>query len=328
MKKAISFLLALSLTLALMSNTYAYAFDFPETNDLTYATYSDICRGEQDFKGMTIRCFYQRFDNGYTLVSDADDLQPTGKNKRALPTYFSCGIYAPAIAVSAITNNIILPNEIIRNAVKMKDIYVIGGGWNTSQPEIAKRISKYLKDNYKYRLVYKEIKPKEADKYLSEGYFTVVLVNKKTDFTNWRHWMCLIDYDKDNNTVVVVNSNNPTQFMQPYDWNYVKKNTLVKISKDKVSNSVAYRWKFNDKAEKTDIKKIKFLNDTRVYEHLYGNKRIKKAGYFTTISKNKKYKVVGKKGEYYKIKAKNVKRYYFVHESKVKILKTKKKGDL
>ena len=59
-----------------------------------------------------------------------------------------------------------------------------------------------------------------------------------------------------------------------------------------------------------------YVNFT-TYEHIYGKNNSKHAGYFATISKGKKYKVVGEKGGYYKIKAKTVDRYYFIQKEAV-----------
>ena len=299
-------------------NFKAYAFDFPVDNDLTDATFNDICRGKAEYEDMTIYCYYQRFDNGYTRVSDAGGIKPTAKNRRALATRFSCGVYAPCIAASAITGKKILPQKVISKSLKRKDIHNIGGGYNTVEAVVAKRLRSYLRKHYNYELSYKVIDPKKADKYLDKGFFTVILVNKTSEFTHWRHWMVLISHNPEDGTVVVANSNNPDQFMKSYKWKYVKSHTLKRISKQQEALSVAYRWKFDDTAEKTEIKKVELIEDTKVYEHIYGKNNSKHAGYFATISKGKKYKVVGVKDDYYKIKAKTVDRYYFIQKDAVK----------
>ncbi len=320
MKKTIKRVTAfiMSFVIILSANSLcAYAFTFPE-KDLSDASFEDMCLHKGTYKGMNIYGYYQKYDDGYIRVSNGKEGKVTPKNRKGIPHKSSCGVYAPCIAASAITGQKILPNIVIGTKLKRSDVHNVGVRYNTVEEVVAKRLRSYLREYYNYELSYKVIAPEKAVDYLDRGYFTVVLMHADSRFTNWRHWMLLLGHDKETDGILVANTNRIHQFMKYYDWNTEIKRYLRKtVFKGQVANGVAYRWKFDDTAEKTEVKKVELLEDTKVYEHIYGKNNSKHAGYFATISKGKKYKVVGVKGDYYKIKAKTVDRYYFIQKNAV-----------
>ena len=204
---------------------------------------------------------------------------------------YSCGPHSLACALSALNGDVIFPETLMKKMSRSAPNSRGTGSWVSG---VAQSTKGYVSERYRLNYEYKVISPYESSKYLKDGYMVILGVENRDSlylFTNWSHYILLVDYDSFGN-VMTANSNLKTELLEAFSYSRIRRN--IRNQQFYYDKTLAIKYEYDDSYnEFEDEISSQVLKDTTISQH-----RNNMGKYFRAFA-GKKIKLLGKRGSEY-----------------------------